>query len=741
MPKARLRVLRLAPLCFLTAGLAAQTPPRVTVEVLYGPEVAATDVTPEHFWAADGSALLLDPRDEHGLLRLDPETGKTTPACDTAKASAALNKAGADGETLEWPLGFDARGRRAVYAAANDVFVLDLPSAEVWRVTQSPDVAEKAPRLSPDGSKVAYVLANDLYVFELASKKTTRLTRDGSDTILNGTLSWVYWEEIFGRADLGYWWSPDSRSLAYLRTDEGSVPLCSFVDFQPATPEVHVQRYPKAGAENPTVTVGCVSVVSTADAPRTVWADLAQQPFEYLCRVTWLPDSQRFAVQTMNRAQDRLELTLVARDTGVATPVLTETDPAWININDDLTFLAGGSQFLWVSERTGFAHIYRYAIDGKLLNAVTAGDWAVHASGAIYWLRQAIGAVDEKAGVVYFSSHRDNSIETQVYRARLDGADASKPTPITSKPGSHAASFAPDARAFLDAFSDARTPPSLSLCRADGTQVAVIAAPAAAALAKYDVAFPELFTVPADDGFPMPAYLFKPKAFDPAHRYPVILHCYGGPSAPSVKNAWSGSDVFYHQMLLDQGFLVACIDNRSATAISKRTENVLLGQMYGDSEVTDLLAGVKWLKAQSYVDPARVGIWGWSGGGSMTLLAMTRSQEFKAGIAVAGVTRWEYYDTKWGEASIKRPQDNPEGYAHCDLTARAKDLHGRLLLVHGTYDDNVHPQNTLHFVDELISAGKLFELQLYPMRKHGIADRKARVHLFTTMIDFWKRSL
>jgi dipeptidyl-peptidase-4 len=238
----------------------------------------------------------------------------------------------------------------------------------------------------------------------------------------------------------------------------------------------------------------------------------------------------------------------------------------------------------------------------------------------------------------------------------------------------------------------------------------------------------------------MPAELLKPKDFDPAKKYPVILNVYGGPSAPTVANAWRSS-ILFDQILLDKGFLVLQVDNRSATAISKKLENIILKDGYGTKELNDLLDAVTWLKKQAFVDPARVGIWGWSGGGTFTLLAMTHSQEFKAGIAVAAVTDWRYYDSFWAEAFMKKPQVNAEAYEKTSLVKSAKNLHGRLLLVHGTYDDNVHPQNAWSFIDELVKAGKMFDLMIYPMRKHGISDDPAQIHLFNRMVEFWTTNL
>ena len=251
---------------------------------------------------------------------------------------------------------------------------------------------------------------------------------------------------------------------------------------------------------------------------------------------------------------------------------------------------------------------------------------------------------------------------------------------------------------------------------------------------------PELLTVPADDGTPLQASLLKPRGFDPARRYPVILAVYGGPGAPTVLDRWGG-DAWFNQLLLKEGYVVASIDNRSATAASRAHETSVARRLWSDGELGDLLAGVRWLKAQPWVDPERIGVWGWSGGGMFTLVALTRSKEFKAGIAVAPGTDWRFYDTKFTEAYMKPPAENPDGYEHTSLVSRAKDLHGRLLLVFGTYDDNVHPQNSWAFVDEAVKAGIPFDLMAYPMRKHGIEDRPARIHLYKKMLEFWKQRL
>jgi dipeptidyl-peptidase 4 len=296
-----------------------------------------------------------------------------------------------------------------------------------------------------------------------------------------------------------------------------------------------------------------------------------------------------------------------------------------------------------------------------------------------------------------------------------------------------------DARFYLDSFSDARTLPSLTLRNAEGSLKLPIATPNVEALAGFDLQYPELLTIPTSDGFPMPARILKPKDFRADCRHPVILAVYGGASSASVTNSWQ-SDTLFYQLLLAEGYVVLKVDNRSATAISKRLENTIEGKL-GEPETADLLDATRWLKSQPWVDAERIGVWGWSNGGFMTLSLMTRSKEFKAGISVAPVTDWRYYDTKISEAFLKTPAENPDGYERASLIKRAGELHGRLLLIHGTYDDNVHPQNTQAFIDALVKAGKLFDMMIYPMRKHDIGDREATIHLYRTMLEFWKRNL
>jgi dipeptidyl-peptidase 4 len=717
--------------------IAAQEARRVTVDWIFSDEGESLSKLPSTFWTSDGSLLILDGRKAKGertIERVRPETGARSVAVRTKTALDGLRSmlGGKDApDALAWPESFDTAGRRAVYVFADDLFLLDLGSSRFERLTKTGE-KEELPRLSPDGKRLAFVRGNDLHVLDLTSRAETRVTRDGSPTVLNGKLSWVYWEEVFGRNDTAYWWSEDGAALAFLRTDEASVSTVVFPDFTPAVPRVIEQRYPKAGGTNPSVRLGVVELGSG----KTVWADPSVVAYEYIVQVKWHPDGERVAFETMNRAQDRTDLYLLTRGTGAVAHVFTETDPAWV-YTLDYHFLRDGT-VVCTSDRTGQTHLYRFDAKGQLLNPVTSGPWSVRGPAGFMVAPQGAATVDEGRGVVYFTGRQKSASERQLYRVGLDGTGME---PLSKEEGIHVVEWSRDRRFYVDRRSSRRTPPALSLHAADGTTKAVLAGPQSELLGAA-FRYPEAITIPAADGRPLLGHILKPAGFDPSKRHPLIVHVYGEPNAPLVEDRWGGTDdAVFPQALLDAGYVVASVDSRVATGASKADVSGALRRTGGDGERDDLVAAVRWLKTQPGIDPERVGVWGWSGGGTTTLLLLTRSTEFKAGIAVAPVTDRSYYDTKYVEASMKTPESNPDGYEQVSLVKRAKDLHGRLLLVHGTHDDNVHPQNTWHFVDELVKAGKPVDMMIYPMRKHDIADRPARRHLYGKMLEFWKTHL
>jgi dipeptidyl-peptidase-4 len=418
---------------------------------------------------------------------------------------------------------------------------------------------------------------------------------------------------------------------------------------------------------------------------------------------------------------------------------MRETDPGWIDVHDDLYFVDDGEHFIWRSQRDGYSHLYMFSKNGELSHQITRGEWALRASGGTPGMSRAVSYVDQVSGQIYFTALEKASTERHLYRIGFDGSDMQR---LTTADGSHSIEFQPGGSYYLDASSALDRPPSLALHRANGQQTKIIADVGTTIPERFDMQRWEIFSIEARDGFEMPAMMLKPRFFDPEKQYPVVTYVYGGPSAPTVVNAWQGGGRgYYHQLLADSGVIVFFVDNRSAAGKSKIDANTIARQLYGPVELNDLLDGVAWLKSQEFVDPERVGIWGWSGGGSMTLQAMTSSAEFAAGASVAPVTDWRYYDTIYTERYMKRPQDNEDGYSASSNAQRAGELHGRLLLVHGTYDDNVHPQNSWAFSDGLIDAGITFDMMIYPMRKHGISDDAAQLHVYKSMQEFWQRNL
>ncbi len=728
------------PAVLSAAPAPAPAPTEITVDWLFSDDGEAMGRPSEAVWTADGGILLLDlapPAADRTLERFDPVTLKRTRAVDAPAALASLVEelGAADApDSLEWPESLDRAGRTAAYVFAGDLYLLRFGSSRFERLTRT-EAEESLPRLAPDGSRLAFVRANDIWLLDLTTGEESRMTSDGSDSVLNGTLSWVYWEEIFSRAEGGIRWAPDSSALAFLRTDESPVAISTFVDIEPATPRVIEQRYPTVGGANPLVKLGIHDVA----ANRTRWLDPSVVPYEYLVQIEWLEDSSALGVVALNRAQDRADLYRVDR-AGGARRVLAATDPAWVNLID-FHFLAGGEQLVATSQSDGHNHLYRYSLEGARLGAITRGDWSIRGTAA--WQGATIATtLDEANGFAYFTARRPDPTQIQLYRVGLDGAGLAR---VSTEPGVHQVRWSDDRRFYLDWHSSHDRPPSLSLHDAAGARRATLSEVPAATLAELDLQLPELLTLPAADGHPLQARLYKPRDFDPARRYPLIVYVYGEPNAPAVMDNWRlwppPGSALYEQILLDAGYLVATIDSRVATAETKAMENLILKQVSGPIEVADLTAGIRWFKSQPWIDPERVGMWGWSGGGTTTLLMLSRSEELKAGIAVAPASDRRTYDTKYTEPYMKTPAENPDGYDEVSLVERAKDLHGRLLIVHGTYDDNVHPQNTLRFADALIEADIPFDMMLYPMRKHGIADRAARRHLYKLMVEFWRRWL
>jgi dipeptidyl-peptidase 4 len=702
----------------------------LTIDDIFDPvkKVNFGGSTPALRWLKDGVHYLQT--NEAGknvprIQKVNAATGGAEPFFDVAKMQAAFKALG--GITDQQAKQIASRGSYQMNSAetavlinsANDIFYYELGSGKAVRLTNNPE-EEVGEMFSPDGRMVSFVRNNNIYVLDLSSERERRLTTDGAAKILNGRLDWVYQEELYGRGHWeGYWWSPDSTMIAYLRLDEHPVPEFTVVDHIPYEQKLEVTPYPKAGDPNPIASLGVIS--AAGGAPR--WIDTFKyQPTDFLIsRVAWSDDGKRLVFQAQNREQTFLDLNAANPQDAKSVTLIHETSKTWVEVNDNPGWLKDGS-FIWQSDRDGYLHLYHYAADGKLIRQITSGKWEI----------RTFDGVDEEKGLVYFTASENSNSAPQTYRIKLDGTGLTR---LTSAEGSHKATFSPRFNYFADVWSDINTPGQMRLMTADGKLVRVIDENKVDALKQYKLGPVEFLTVKTRDSFPMDAMMIKPRDFDPKKKYPVMSFTYSGPHAPQVKNAWGGPVYLWHQLLAQKGYIIWVCDNRSASGRGVEPTWPIYKNM-GELELRDLEDGYSWLKSQPYVDGSRIGLWGWSYGGYMTSYALTHSQTFKMGIAGGTVSDWRNYDSIYTERYMLMPQHNLEGYKKSSPTWAAKDLHGKLLLIHGAIDDNVHVSNTIQFAYELQKAGKQFQLMLYPKSRHGVTDPVLVKHMRQMMTDF-----
>lgn len=638
------------------------------------------------------------------------------PAGPAGPATAPQPFAWENRRVSETPVQFFPDGQRLLYAQGGELFLIAADgSAARLPVEQARD-----PKLSPDGQWIAFHQNWDLYTLEVASRRLRRLTNTGNGTIRNGGLDWVYPEEL----DLGtaYWWSPDSRSIAYLRFDLSGQPLYPHADLRRERALYEPQRYPQAGERNPDVRLGVIS----ATGGSTKWFDAGDTVWSYLiARVTWTPDARELWVVRPNRQQSRVEL--LAFDVASRKPrkLLEEADLYWVNVPDEPVFLRDGAQFLWLSERDGFRHIYLHSKSGERLRQLTGGDWEV----------TALNAVDEARGMVYYTSSEPSPLERQGYVIGLDGQNK---RPLTSGAGTHSLTVGPRAKYFLHSSSSTTSPARVTIHAGDGRELAVYREADRRVLDQYEILPTELDSFRGPDGTQLYTRLIRPAGLDPARKYPAVVLVYGGPGAQGVRNSWYGADL--DQVLAHAGFVVWQVDNRGSAGRGHAFEIPVFRNL-GPAELQDQVAGVRHLVSLGFVDPARVGVRGWSYGGFMTLNAMLSAPDtFRAGAAGAPVTDWRSYDTVYTERYMGLREQNPEGYQNTALPPRAANLKGHLLLLHNYQDDNVLFQNTLQMIDALARADKPFELVLYTQKTHGVTGPEAQ-HLNATLVRFFERTL
>jgi dipeptidyl-peptidase-4 len=588
------------------------------------------------------------------------------------------------------------------------------------------DFSVQEPTFSPDGKKIAFAKDNNLYVYDIASKKTAQITTDGQkNRIINGITDWVYEEEFaFVRA---FDWSADGSKIAFIRFDETDVPEFSMSIFhKDLYPKIETFKYPKAGEKNSVVSLKMYDV----KANTTKDIKLGNYNDFYIPRIEWTNDANVLSVQVINRHQDNLDLIFVDGNSGAAKVVLNEKDNAYVDITDNLTFLSDNS-FIWTSEKDGFNHIYVYDKTGKLKNQVTKGNWEV----TTYY------GFDEKSKTIFYQSVENGSINRDIYRIGLDGKNKRK---LSSQTGTNDATFSPDFDLFVNKFSSASVTPTYTLNSAkDGKQVQSIVDNTALAdkLKNYDLGTKEFFVLKTEKGNELNAWILKPKGFNPAKKYPVLMYQYSGPGSQQVNNDWNNTDDYWFQMLAQQGYIVACVDGRGTGYKGAAFKKVTQKQL-GKYEVEDQIDAAKVIGNYPYVDKSRIGIWGWSYGAFMSSNCLFKGNDvFKMAIAVAPVTNWRFYDSVYTERYMQTPQENASGYDDNSPINYVDRLKGKLLLIHGSGDDNVHVQNSMQMIEALIQANKQFDSQIYPDKNHGIYGGKTRIQLYNKMTNFIKDNL
>ncbi|MGA7909314.1 MAG: DPP IV N-terminal domain-containing protein [Candidatus Sulfotelmatobacter sp.] len=718
---------------------AQSTPPLkpLSIDAIYAPGGLGGRGPETIEWSPDGTELSFVQRDDKGeqgeLWYVDAATGEKKVLVSAAKlAMLAPDYTKIKDEREKERL---TRYHVAAYVWAPDskhllfdsqgqLWLFDLASSTAVQFTSAPDPSGD-PKFSPDGSHVAYVRKHNLYVRPLSGKGEKQLTRDKEGDLFNGDIDWVYAEELAVRSN--YFWSPNSKEIVFLHMDESKVPTYPITNWIPTHPTVDNEKYPKVGDPNPVVKLGVVD----ADKGKVRWISLTNDEDTYVPRFGWVRDGILWA-EVLNRTQDEMDLYFVDAKSGKSTKVLSEKTPgAWINVNDDFRVLKSGDRFLWSSWRDGTTQLYLYSFDkqnplageAKLEKQLTQGNYEM----------MGVDGIDEAAGVVYFSANKDDPRQRQIFSVKLDGSDFQL---ITRDEGLHFANFADDGKHYARTFQEPLTATQISLCAVGGACTAVWQA--RDEVAEYGLRAPKYLEFKADDGTALYGRLLLPPDPPAGGKIPLIVNIYGGPAAQMVLKELPNP---FDEILARKGFAIFAVDNRGTPGRDRKFQTAIRHE-FGAIELKDQLTALDHLLAQyPQLDKDRMAIWGWSNGGSMTLYAMTHSDRFRAGVAVAPVTDQINYDTIYTERYMGLLKEDEKGYEGSDVTKSADQLHGALLLVHGTGDDNVHFQNSIQMIDALIKAGKPFRLMIYPNKTHSIAGKDARVHLFTMIEDHFEREL
>ena len=565
-------------------------------------------------------------------------------------------------------------------------------------------------KMSEDGTKVCYVHDFNIYIYDIATGQEKALSSDGTANILNGEFDWVY-EEEFGSA-VALKWSSDSKKIAFWQINQTRVKEFNLLDQMPLYNDVFKLKYPKAGSQNALVKIGVVD----ADSGKITWMDLGNETDIYIPKIFWAGADQ-LALLRLNRHQNHVELLLADVNSGKTKVIIEDKDDTWIDAYDDILFLKKQKQVIWPSERDGYRHAYLYDYDGNLINQITSGEWET----------TTFEDFDVKNNYLYFFGEKDSPTEQNAYRIRFDGSGLEK---ISQRAGWHSGGFSPNLNYIVGEFSDTATPTQVSIRKNDGELVRFIEKNKMPGLDDENLPKVEFLKLKTTDGITLNGYIIKPTGFDEDRKYPVLVYGYGGPGSQTVLNQWGGARTLWHKYLAANGYIVFCLDNRGTGGRGKAFKDLAYGDI-SKWAVHDQIEGAKYLQTLPYVDPNRLAFWGWSGGGYLTFMITMRAPEyFKTGISVAPISDLRFYDTIWTERYMRPPQENKTGYNAANVLEYIQNLKGNLLIVHGTGDDNVHVQNTMHVVKALQDAAINFDLMIYPNKNHRIHGGKTQLHLF-----------
>lgn len=578
---------------------------------------------------------------------------------------------------------------------------------------------------SPDGTKIAFVRDNNIFLVDISTSKEQQITSDGKvNEIINGATDWVYEEEFeFSQA---FFWSPDSKKIAYYRFDESNVKEYQLTFYGDLYPEQFKYKYPKAGEDNSKISIFVWDVASGKPTKMEIGTD---QDI-YIPRIKWTEDPNILALYRMNRHQNKLELLLSDAGSGKSHVIYTEENKTYIEINDHWHFLKNNSGFLLTSEKDGYRQIYLYGMDGKLIKQLTSGKWEV----------TGIAGIDEPNNKLYYISTEISPLERNLYCIGLDGKNK---TCLTPRQGYNVPEFSSKCNYFINRWSDINTPSLSTVNKSDGSELRTLQdnTKLKETMKEYGFSKTEFFTFKTHDGLDLNGWILKPADFDPLKKYPVLFTIYGGPGSQTVQNLW-GMVSSWNQLFAQNGIIVVSVDNRGTGARGEEFKKCTYLEL-GKYETLDQIEAAKYLGSLSFVDKDRIGMWGWSFGGYMTLSCMTIGADyFKMGVAVAPVTNWKYYDNIYTERFMQTPKENPTGYESNSPINHAAELKGKLLLIHGMSDDNVHMQNSADFITALVGANKQFEMQLYPNSNHGIyTGKNTSFHLYSRMTEFILKNL